>query len=338
MIVNFTKEILESDKQKQDLSYLIQTIVKHKHRISFDSNITQLPEWIDQRDRDVLEESFAASVIGNNPNYDCNVVNDASDIALAKVFSLSEAITYVSTPLSVMIENSNNDSLMILKALEVYTSDTCSAYYEGRLCFDHGGGCSAIKGVLSEKLRQNGTRPKMLRYYVIVDGDQRFYQQKVTKYDNLIAFLRANNIPFHILEKRCMENYLPCNAFPDSSTKESQKWLSAFRSLTPRQRDYFNISGGLRGELSDENKKLLDPNCSNIKTLISKELQNFYASVSDKNLQILAYGYPLKSFKEEFPKGFSNASVTRELLDQIQVHQDNPTELKQVAETIMRLL
>lgn len=340
MVVNFTKDILESEKQKQDISYLIQTIAWHRHIITFDPNIAQLPHWIESKDRELLEESFVASIIGNRPRPHCDVVTDAyaSTVTTAKIFSVREAIEYVSAPLTIILEHSNNDSLMILKMLESYTKDAAHAYYDKRLEFGHAGGCSSIKSVISEKLRQNGERSKMLRYFVIVDGDKRFHGQVITKYDNLKTFLQIHNIPYHILEKRCMENYLPCEAFPYATNKEHSKWINAFKALTPQQRDFFNISGGLKGELPEETKKMLKSDYSNIRTLISLDLQHFYSTVSDTNLRILTEGYTIKSFKEEFPKGFNNPSVTRESLDKIQSHQDDPTELKQVAEQINRLL
>lgn len=322
--------------QKKDLSYLIQTIERKEHKIVFDFDFQKIPTWLAPEDQDIIGEFLAASIIGDAPTPHCKVVKDAHNICKDKIFSINEAIDYANTPLTVMVENSNNDSSLVLLILNLYTRDKTTPYYAGLLVFDHAGGCGSIKGVLTEKLRQNCERPKMLRYYVIIDGDKRYETHKVNKYKNLIQFFTQNKIPYHIFEKRCMENYMPCDAFPNSV--ENIKWLNAYKALSPTQRDYFNIGGGMKGDLTDLNKELLNEDNSNIRALLISEQQSFYSDVPEANLIRLTEGYKIKSFKEEFPKGFDSASITREMLDKIQQHQKNPTELKGIATDITNLL
>ncbi len=336
MNVKLTEEILNLQEQKKDLSYLIQTIVRKKHNIIFDSGYSEVPKWLDPEDQDTLELYFQKSMIGDTPTSQCEVVKDASNVFDDKVFSIREAIDYTETPLTVMVENSNNDSNLILLALDLYTHDKTHPYYDNRIAFGHAGGCGAIKGVLTEKLRQNGERPKMLRYYVIVDGDRRYDTHTVDKYNNLKDFLNANHIPFHIFEKRCMENYMPCEAFPNK--EQNRNWLRAFQALKPIQRDLFNISGGLKGDLTEANRRLLNNDHTNIRLLLCDEQQTFYSDVSETNLQRLAEGYVIRSFKDEFPKGFTSSIITREMMDNIQQHQCNPHELHQIAAKIADLL
>lgn len=336
MNIKLTNEVLDLEDQKRDLVYLIQTIVRRKHKIVFDSDCQNVPTWLDSEDKYILEEFLAASIIGDVPAPHCMVVKDASNVSIDKIFSIKEAIDYSNTPLTVMVENSNNDSSLIILILELYTRDKTEPYYDGLFAFDHAGGCGAIKGVLAEKLRQNGQRPKMLRYYIIVDGDKRYESHVVDKYDTLITFLNQNNIPYHIFEKRCMENYMPLNAFPNS--RANTNWLNAYKALSPKQRDYFNIGGGLKGDLTDANKQQLNKDNSNIRSLLSREQQIFYTDVPEVNLIRLSEGYKIKSFKEEFPKGFSSTYITKEMMDKIQEHQANPAELKQITDEIMKLL
>ena len=336
MNIKFTNEVFGLQDQRRDLSYLIQTIWRQKHKIVFDSEFKDIPVWLNSDDKDTLEEYFSASMIGDTPTPHCEVVKDASTISCEKIFSIKEAIEYANTSLTVMVENSNNDSSLIRLILDLYTSEKTAPYYDGLLDFDHAGGCGAIKGILIEKLKQNGESPKMLRYYVIVDGDKRYPTHEVNKYKTLTEYLDQNKIPYHIFEKRCMENYMPSAAFPNSSGNTN--WLSAYKALSPTQRDYYNIGGGLKGDLLDETKRNLKNDNSNIRSLLSTELQNFYSDVPEVNLIRLAEGYSIKHFKEKFPKGFDSASITREMLDTIQLHQSNPNELKQLAKDIMDLL
>lgn len=335
MIVRLTREVLDDETGKRDLLYLVQTIVRRNHKITFAGDVTEIPGWVEDNDRQILEDSFAASMIGDTTKHHCDVVKEASHLTHDKVFGMAEAIRYVSLPLIVMVENSSNDSHLILKILDEYTRHKSAPYHDQTLEFGHAGGCNAIEDVLSEKLTQNGGRPKMLRYYIVVDGDRRYPEHKVKKYESLIAFLEQNRIPYHILEKRCMENYLPCEAFPKSRSNNTQ-WLNAYQALSPRQRDFFNIGGGFREDLSDANKRQLKDDNSNLRELMREEIREFYADVSDTNLHRLAGGYVIKAFKETFPKGFT--TVTRESLDKIQQHQDDPSELGMMAQEIVNLL
>lgn len=336
MNIKFTNEVFGLQDQKKDLSYLIKTIERKKHKIVFDPDFQEVPTWLGSDDKNLLEEYFSTSMIGDTPTPHCEVVKDASTISNEKIFSIQEAIEYANTPLTVMVENSNNDSPLIRLIFDLYTKERTTPYYERRLDFDHAGGCGAIKGIITEKLEQNGKIPKMLRYYVIVDGDKRYQTQEVIKYKKLVVYLDQLNIPYHVFEKRCMENYMPSAAFPNSSGNTN--WLNAYKALSPTQRDYYNIGGGLKGDLPDETKKNLKNDNSNIRALLSAELQNFYSDVPEVNLIRLAEGYDIKHFKEEFPKGFDSASITREMLDAIQLHQSNTNELKQLAKDIMDLL
>ena len=133
-----------------------------------------------------------------------------------------------------------------------------------------------------------------------------------------------------------MENYLPIESYPKAP--ENQRWLNSFKSLNNHQRDFFNISGGFRGDVPDSKKKLISADGSNIRSLLPPEQQNFYSDVLDTNFSILSDGYPLPSFKSSFPKGYEYSTTNRVTFDSIVSHQSHPDELKDLASTIHRLL
>lgn len=336
MNIKLTNEVIKLQNLKDELSDLIRIIDLKNHKIIFERDLQDFPFWLDHKDKEILEQYLAASIIGDTPSAQCTVIKDASAIEREKIFSIDEAIKFINRPLTILVENSNNDSSLILLILDLYTSTTSSSYYNGNLDFGHAGGCGAVKAVIEEKLKQCLQRPKMLRYYVIVDGDKRYATHQVKKYEGLIEFLKRNNIGYHIFEKRCMENYMPTEAYPQK--ERNKRWLCAFSSLSPVQRDFLNIGSGLIGDLTDANKKNLKLDNSNLRELLCKEQQDFYADVSDANLIMLAQGYNIPSFKEEFPKGFRTGSISREMLDDVQKHQDNPKELNQLAFDIINLL
>lgn len=339
MKVLLHKEIFDGSVSQTDVNYLIQTIIRKKHSILVDTHNLEQIAWLNDSDRMIIENSFAAASIGDPVAPDCEVLRDAAYIHHAKQFDVTEAIRYVATPLEIILENGTNDSpfvLAIIKSHLPLRDNIQDAYSEERIIFGTGGGCTNIENYIRGKLHQRGVRTKFLRYFVVVDGDKRFPNQEIKKYDNLIAFLRSINVEFHILEKRCMENYLPIESYPKAS--DNQRWLNTFKSLTNRQRDFFNISGGFRGDVPDSKKKLISADGSNIRSLLPPEQQNFYSDLSDTNFSILSDGYQLPSFKSSFPKGYEYSTTNRASFDTIVSHQPNPDELKDIAAAIHRLL
>lgn len=337
MIVKLSKEIFADTESQDDLDYLLDTLVRRSHKMQLD----ELPDTsgIKQTVAEVIEESYAASLIGNSGIADCEVVTDASTIHYAKIFSVSEALTFFLLPLEIVIENGTNDAPFVKAIIREYTSFGKTDFPDRlRLFFGNAGGCGNVKAYISGFLEQHNNRDKFLRYYVIVDGDKRYPDQQVTKHDNLIAFLNAHSIKYHILQKRNMENYLPPDSFPEQERKNNKEWLDAFKSLTPQQRDHVNVAAGFKGDLTKEELRKLKPDYSNLRLLLPSEQQSFYSTVSDANFKTLSTGYPLYFFKSEFPKGYNNSKTDRAALDAIQAHQANPSELAEIARDIESLL
>lgn len=337
MIVKLSKEIFADTKSQDDLDYLLDTLVRRSHKMQLD----ELPDTSDikQTLSDVIEESYAASLIGNHCKADCEVVTYASNIHNAKIFSVSEALMFFLLPLEIVIENGTNDAPFVRAILREYTSFGKTDFPNIlRLAFGNAGGCSNVKSHISGILEQHNNRDKFLRHYVILDGDKRYPDQQVTKHDNLIAFLKAHSIKYHILHKRNMENYLPIDSFPEKDRKNNKEWLDAFKSLTPQQRDHINIAGGFKGDLTKEDLRKLKPDYSNLRSLLPSEQQAFYSTVSDANFKILSTSYPLYFFKSEFPKGYNNIKTNCAVLDAIQAHQADPGELAAIARDIESLL
>ena len=99
MKVRLCDEIFRHPTNKSDVSYLIKTIIRRRHSISIVSDVSADISWLDPSDIQVIEDSIAASLIGDMEEPDCKVINNAGNIHRDKTFSVNEAITYVATPL-----------------------------------------------------------------------------------------------------------------------------------------------------------------------------------------------------------------------------------------------
>ncbi len=255
-------------------------------------------------------------------------------------FSPDEAFEILNQIFEIVLENGENDVYFINALTRTFKKKgklIAKHWKEGCLKFGMGGG-SAITNVINEgKRRFESDKDKFpkesyryLRYFVLVDSDRTFQNEKLKKdKENLVAFLNQNQIQHHVLEKREMENYLPDEAF--SEIENNDDYLSAYLELTPIQKDYVDIEKGF----SDKNFDQLPP-----------EVKKLYRDVSEPNKKILRKnqlnfrgedGVP-KSFKSEFPKLFDSEKVTQERLLFRTQHQQNPNELQDILEKITKFL
>lgn len=339
MVVRIEKEVFLDVSKSRDLNYLLQTLIRRRHVPDFPPEMLGHVKGLHPNDQELLEEITAASVIGDAPAPHCQIRKDASSIHDRKIFGLDEGLRYVQTPLEIILENNNNDCRFISRVLDVYTpkdSLARTAYSEGLLVFGNAGGCGNVSNYLQEKMRQNGGRSKFLRHFVVWDGDRRYPGHTVCKYQPHIRYLGYLGVEYHILEKRCMENYLPEEAFPER--EKNREWLEAYSSLSPRQRDFMNIGGGFYKDVPDSKKPLIDPAKSNLRSMLAPDHQAHYSDVSDANFLRLADGYSLPLFKDRFPEGFDDGRVHRQSLDRLQAHQDDPAELEHLAGKIQDML
>ena len=109
MNVLLHKEIFNGSVSQTDVSYLIQTIIRKKHSILLDADDMKDITWLNDSDRMIIEDSFAAASIGDPVIPDCEVIHNAANIHHAKQFDVAEAIRYVDTPLEIILENGTND-------------------------------------------------------------------------------------------------------------------------------------------------------------------------------------------------------------------------------------
>jgi hypothetical protein len=165
----------------------------------------------------------------------------------------------------------------------------------------------------------------------------------------LIRFLKEQNIPYHILQKREMENYMPEEVFfKIASTPQDKKWSAAYThpDLTPTQKDYLNIPDGfpkhIEAPLSKkQQRKLKKEGKTNHTTIrrsdraqLTTKIQELYTGVSDTNFDILDKGFQPAKSKSEFPKNFLDDSLTKKMFQE----RCNSDELQNIISKITNLL
>ncbi len=347
MRIKIKVEVFETSVFK-NLNHLLQICTQNNRHMVFAeiSKVRTLDNYsrLDKDDKQILELEYnkvvTESKIEQNDNQKkldlnvCMVVKNEED------FIIVEAIRFLNQPLFIILENNLNDQHFI-RAINKYFDKTGNFekhYQNGWLEFANAGGCSNLENFINAKKASFNNllkikKYKYLRCIVILDSDRTHSQLSLEyKYSNLVKFLNDNEIAYHILEKRSMENYMPNEVFDEFRNNNTNEWINAYLNLNPLQKDFIDISFGFTGKNGDGTFKKLRGELDN-------NIQNLYSDVSDSNYTVLNHSFNLANFKTEFPTKFINSyNVYKETLKEMTRHQNNPNELNDIVEKIGKLL
>lgn len=324
----------------ENISKLLKTLTYHS-RYSFFVEYGEIKDsdtfkGIDAHSKSVIEASFNRIVQGKNILTDITISNTAG----SNNFKIEDAIIYLDQKVSIILENSYNDSKFIDAIINKYNNELLQTHFKNHwIEYSNAGGCGNIANVISEKIKsfqsQSGNGSKYLRCFVLIDSDKKS-KLEAFKPDRikLKAFLDGHNIKYHILEKREMENYLPDAIWNDLKDKaiddKFKEFIDIYLHFTDEQKDYFDI------EQSFNNKAFKN---------LHQNVQDLFNNISEDHKKILRkFKYskfdctPIINFKSDFPELFSSDLITKENLSNRIVHQDNPNELEDILKKIEGLL
>lgn len=349
------------DGNKQlELAFLLH-IILYKNRYILriaDGDIlkTKSFERLMQSDRDTIEQIVTMDIVASSNDYDCEVKTGGEVEEEGKVFSAEEAILYLLQPQSVILENGLNDSHFMNMVFRLFDPSGVLSRYkkEGWIRYENAGGCSNVKNFLQARIQQFGGKQKFLRCYVLLDGDRRFPadDEPDKKYQKLKDQLYAWNVGYHVLEKRCMENYMPDEAIRSVAGTAYKDWADAYMMLSAEQKDFLDISGGFETDISQEQKRIVRRRegllmtkdkkrrkISYVRGYLPLKEQQFYATVSPGNFLHLEKGLKVGNFKTRFPEKFNDTIVTyrANLLERTN-HQNDPQELSHIAQAILAVV
>lgn len=312
------------------LKYLMYICSYHnRYTLCIDGNLPDGCErHLTQSEKDLFKCASINAI--NNSQYDCTISRQGGNYVEEPIFTLDESIRYLIQPVSIVLENNKNDALFIDALIRSYNKrELIEAKKEHWFCYMNAGGCSNVCNLIEAMLAQFDNKRKFLRCYVILDSDKLAPAHINPKNKKTELYLTQHCIPYHIWEKRMMENYMPDDAMPDGP------WKKAYVFLSEDQKDYYNLAHGFE---KDEKFIPRDDKMYS-RTSLLKEQWDFYSDLTEGNYRILHKGVGLKQFKEEFPKFFSDTTkVYYEVLQQRTAHQKNPDELKDLLDEIVTLL
>ena len=333
MLVEIRADIFASNYFKE-LNTLIQTLTyKGRYDLFVDiqqTSTSNLYKRLDSEDQEILQLSFNKYI---QEGLSSDILVSETD---TEHLNLDEAIRYLSQPVSIVLENSQNDSYF-LKAMFRHLDEKGVAQKhldEGWLQFENAGGAGNIKNFIEGKMQSFDSLPKAkhhyLRAFVLIDSDRKHKDDGISRdKQNVVAFLNKNQIPNHCLAKREMENYLPDEAFEE--ILDNRNFVDAYLRLTPEQKDYFDIEKGL----PNKRFKQLDENVQTLYDSLSNSDKELFRTQDLKKINSSAR----ENFKSDFPKLFLSEKVNKDnLLMRCEHHANDSLELPNLLSSILKLL
>ncbi len=263
MRVRFSREVLHEPAAWDDLDRIVHYFLENRHRWDpLDADTIANAPWLasDQggragrRSREVLEKSATSNAW--TPATRAHSITVVIELRTASSDRLSpaDAIRCLSAPVYVVVENSESDGAFLNAVVYAYSRRVLTdAHTDGWLQLEHAGGNGEIEKRVRE-IQARAAGPS--RVYVLADSDAGYPTEQSATVDKLRAFCEAEHIPFTILRKRKIENYIPLDAFQLPS-KEMAK-LAAYAALTPMQRDCYDLKRGFQAS---------HPECAEIEAL-----------------------------------------------------------------------
>lgn len=304
-----------------------------------------------------FDEFVNSSLDATQPDYEITLKKGSNR------FNIEESIHFFSQPVSIILENSKNDSLFFEAIINHFGNSengniTKNHLNNNWIRFENAGGCSNIPNFLTKFLDQfrhladkNNRDPSdYFRGIIFIDSDLDYLGQP-SKQDSLIEKLsQIIDLKYvYILQKRAMENYLPNEVFEDLIKQpvirthdygKLKNWIEAYLSLTDEQKNFINIPSGF----PPKDNKITN---QGTRKAVSEEILNFFKlQMTDINFQKLDCGFKFngfdnngnllknENFKNAFPSLFSKPIVNKENLSS----RDGCEELTKILNKIKELI
>lgn len=189
-----------------------------------------------KRNLEALQKAATSSMWGATGAAISVIVDIASQAA--HVMSAAEAVRALAQPAYVVVENSESDGAFIqTMAFAFGRRRLIEAHTQGWWELEHAGGFGECEKRVQEiKAKRAGP----LRVLVLTDSDVRFSGDTSATAKKIEGFCKANGVPYFILCRRKIENYIPLEALDGKPPLK----IGAFATLTPEQQQYFDLKNG----------------------------------------------------------------------------------------------
>lgn len=232
------------------------------------------------------------------------------------VISIKFAIDYLNEPLYILVENEFSDSTFLNALFRCFRKKgkkIRKAITHNWLQYYNAGGKTMINKIIEDRVKRI---PLPIRLFVFTDSDKNSPEHNPKSTQSIVDLCNTNQIPFHILYKREIENYLPEEALLKVPNQLHQLTHTLF-ALDPMLQDFYDLEKGFR-----------------------KHKNPIFDNISNEQRNTLKPGYDQHGYepKKELHLLFNDESINRKSLNAKCKHQNKPDELYNILEKITNLL
>lgn len=228
------------------LDRILDHFLSGRHRWSIDDVDTiKASHWLSANDRmsrrnvEILEKCFVAGAqAAASGMHSMQLTIDVASSPPSRLLP-QDAVAYLASPAVVIVENEESDGAFLNAVLSAYgRADIWFAMEYRWIELDHAGGYGEIeKRIERYNLRNLGPS----RVLVLADSDRLFPGHQSQTFTKIHEVCTRLSIPYVMLAKRTIENYLPVGALQRSSHRSCYQ---AFLKLNATQRDHYNMKKG----------------------------------------------------------------------------------------------
>ena len=175
------------------------------------------------------------------------------------VLSLKDAVEFLQMPFRILVEDNISDRNFVLTVAQREMREILvNGERKNWITFEQGSG----SGLIRRAEKYGADQLEALRTWVLADSDALAPGLRSAQAKN-VAKACGQNIPFHLLMRRAIENYLPLVALehwaehtpmPASQRVGRKQRMRVLKILKPEQRHHYNMKEGFKGDANRSDK------------------------------------------------------------------------------------
>ncbi|MEN8214988.1 MAG: hypothetical protein ABFS56_01130 [Pseudomonadota bacterium] len=327
MKVRFAKDVLDDQNSWRKLDGFVDLFDEGRHFWDVDDiQLIEQSPWIQdnlshpigQENLEILQKSYTDGLYPNSENHrhSLSVCVSLQGNAEENNLTPEEAKRCLTTPAYVVVENAESDGAFLQTMMSAFKQQNLlDAHKNFWWRIESRGGATEINKNI-QQIQDETIGP--LRVFVLVDSDRLSPGYVKPAIQKLEQYCIDKNIPYAVLEKREIENYIPVDLL--QGLKNKNTIYRAFLELTQQQRDYYDMKYGFAKDKQN-------------KAIIREEQQALFKHVRQHILDKLCggFGKNISHLFESKREQFSKDSIQRTC-------PDNPDELDNIFKQIEALI
>lgn len=257
MKVVIAMDAFADDTQWRFLDQIICKVIDGWHDWHIeDPKSVEETEWLKGKGRDWLRELFQKAALATSyPRASWSHQRLVLVSSLKKepeALPPKQAAEYASAPLAILMENRFTDGIFLDTALNLLASDEVNEQRRiapSSIYYDSPGGNGELPKLIIDYATRAKTKDIPIRVVVFTESDGTVPGENQKAALLIQQTCEQEGVPFMILRKKTIENYIPdeiLDAWSPNPSYGKYRIVDAVKKLCPEQRDHYPMKNGLK--------------------------------------------------------------------------------------------